>query len=179
MNNLAQESIERIYLKKDYNFFKQKSKQIAFDLDALMVLICKMCKSVNVFNSEDDPAIEMWINYDNFMDNSLCIQYKTILKISKVSNLFVFQHEFSVDNNDPNKMTPTLDGFSEEAYTFSQNTLEDKVSTFLSAANLKKIHLFELDEVIWGLEMPEKSIFGKQMTLENALFRDLYGICES
>lgn len=179
MNNLARESIERIYIKKDYCFFKQKSKQIAFDLDALMVLICKMCKTVDVYNSEDDPAIEIWITYDDFMDNSLCIQYKTVLKISKVSNLFVFQHEFSVDNKDPNKMTPILDGFSEEAYTFSQDILEDKVSKFLLAANLKKIHLYELDEVIWGVEMPEKSIFGRQMTLENALFRDLYGICES
>lgn len=50
-------------------------------------------------------------------------------------------------------MTPVLDGFN-------------------------KILLSELDEVVCEIELPDKNIFGSQLTVENALFRDLFNICE-
>lgn len=76
-------------------------------------------------------------------------------------------------------MTPKLDGFSEEPYVFSQYELENVVSDYLQNKNLQKLQLAEMDEVIFNIEIPESNIFGKQMTLENALFRDLFGICET
>lgn len=179
MNKLALDCIERVYIKKDYNYFKERSKQLPFYLSTLVDLINKMCKSVITYNTEDDPAVEIWIEFESFVENTLWIQYKTIIKISKIADIFVFQHEFSVNDIDPNRMTPTLDGFSEEPYVFSQYELEKAVSDFLHNKNLQKLQLAEMDEVIFNIEIPENNIFGNQMTLENALFRDLFEISES
>ena len=59
MNKLALDCIERVYIKKDYNYFIERSKQLPFYLSTLVDLIKKMCKSVITYNTEDDPAVEI------------------------------------------------------------------------------------------------------------------------
>ena len=178
MIDLAQKCIEKVYFKKNYEYFKEKSGEKVEYLERLSELIKSMCDDVIVYDAEDDPAIEIWIKYKKYRKNDFIVDYKTVLKISKVADLFVFQHEFSIDNKDPNRIAPVLDGFGGEAYTFSQYELEDIITNFLIDKKLKKLEMSELDEVIPNLEMPEETIFGKNMTLENALFRDLYEICK-
>lgn len=179
MNELAKMCIERVYVKKDYQFFREMSKQIPTYLKGIEELTCSIYKEVRVYSLENEPAIEIWFEFEKYIDNQFDVEYKTLLKISKVANLFVFQHEFSVENKDPNRMAPVLDGFGEEPYTIFQSKLEKKIVNFLEKQNLQKLQLSEMDEVIEGITVPEQSIFGSQMTLENALFRDLYEICEA
>ncbi|MBD5464604.1 MAG: hypothetical protein HDR22_02090 [Lachnospiraceae bacterium] len=178
MNKLAQLYIKRVYEGKDYVYFKNKCKQVPLYLEELIELASSMCIKIDTYCTEDDPAVQIWFYFEGYTEDRFNAEYRTLLKISKVANLFVFQHEFGVENRDPNKMVPILDGFSEEAYVFSQNKLEATLTDFLENKNLVKLQLRELEEVVMNFEIPEEGIFGSQMTLENALFRDLYGICE-
>lgn len=131
-----------------------------------------------IFNIENDPAVELLLYFEDCIKNEFHVEYRSLLKISKVADLFVFQHEFSVENKDEDGLPPVLDGFGAEAYIRSQYKVAEKISDFLYCYHLQKLEWAEMDEVIFGLKIPETSLFGTQMTVENALFRDLYGICE-
>ena len=75
-------------------------------------------------------------------------------------------------------MSPVLDGFDGQAYTRSQYELEEVIGDFLTKHGLRQIYYGELQEVFTELEIPGGiDLFGSQMTVENALFRDLYEIC--
>lgn len=178
MDDFVKECIEDIYIRKNYKSFISKCKQCPFYLSELIDVSKDICKSINVYNTRDDPKIEILFEFDKFIKDSLCVEYVTVLKISKVSDLFVFQHEFSVDNKDPKRMDPVLTGFSQQAYTFSQSVLENSISDFLEKHKLYKLQLSEMDEVVCNVPIPNDIvIFGNQMTVENALFRDLYELC--
>lgn len=169
--------IQRIYIKRDYDYFILKSKEIPGYYIDLTNLAKSLCTKITSYNANDDPAIELTLCFDEFIKGEFHVEYKTLLKISKIADLFVFQHEFCVENKDTNKTTPVLDGFGEEAYTNFQQTAENVLTNFLLKQELKKLKLIEMDEVIEGISIPPNTIFGSQMTLENALFKDLYGIC--
>lgn len=178
MNELAYSCIERIYKNKDYDFFKKKSGLRPEYYDRLIELINFLCKKNVICNMENDPAIEMLLYFKEYRKKEYHVEYRSLLKISKVANLFVFQHEFSVENRDEEGLMPVLDGFGAEAYVRSQYNAEKEITDLLYGYNLKKLKLAEMDEIVLETKLPEGSIFGTQMTLENALFRDLYGICE-
>lgn len=179
MNRIVKECIEKVYEKKDYQYFKNRCKEIPPYLNRLEEITYNMCRESHVSQLENEPAIEVWFQFDSFIDQKFVVEYKTLLKISKIADVFVFQHEFCVENCDPNRMSPVLDGFGPEPYTISQGILERTVTHYLESENLHKLLLPEMDEVIENLEIPTKSIFGNQMTIENALFRDLYGLCDA
>ncbi len=178
MNELAHSCIKRVYENKDYGFFKERSSLKPQYYDKLIELANILCKKILILNTENDPAIELLFYFRDYIKNEFHIKYKSLLKISKVADLFVFQHEFSVENRDEEGLTPVLEGFGAEPYISSQYKVAEKITEFLYTYHLQKLELTEIDEVVWGLKIPETSIFGTQMTVENALFRDLYGICE-
>jgi len=179
VNCLAEDWIERIYRKNDYNIFKDNCREVPVYLDRLIEVSNSICKETLLYNMIDDPSIELRFYFEKFTEESLEIEYISLLKISKVSDLFVFQHEFSVENKDPERIAPSLDGYSGEAYNFAQYKVENVITDFLINHNMQKLQLSEMDEVITDIDIKEETIFGPQMTLENALFRDLYGICDS
>lgn len=170
--------INRIYRKKDYEIFKEKSKRIPSYFEELIQKVKEMCENLIISQIENEPAIELWIYFKDYKEGNLSIEYSTILKISKIADVFAFQHEFCVENRDPNRMDPVLDGFRGEPYIFAQDKIEKEITQFLIQQGLEKLQLSELYEVVENMRMPEESIFGKQVTVENALFRDLYDILE-
>ena len=178
MNKLAEVCIQRVYFRKDYQYFAEKSREIPSYLERLVVAMSSLCKEIKTCALKNEPSMEIWFLFEGFTEQNFSVRYKTLLKVSKVANLFVIQHEFCVENIDPNRMTPVLDGFGEEPYTEKQYRLEKAVADFLESRHLQKLPLSELEDVIPELDIPNESIFGKQMTLENALFRDLYEICK-
>lgn len=178
MNERVKSCIDRVYLNKDYRYFKEKSKQPLLYLDELISLVDSKCEKISTLSLKNSPSVELMFDFKKYTNDQFNVEYRTILKISKIANIFFLQHEFSVDNLDPDKMMPNLDGFGGESYTISQNKLDREITYFLEKNGLQKLQFFEMDEVINGLKMPEKSIFGNQMKVEDALFRDLYDICE-
>lgn len=178
MNESVKQCIKRIYENKDYPYFKEKSEKTPIYLQRILEEAESICKEIEICALKNDPVIEIWFYFESYHYNDFCVDYKTLLKISKVADLFVFQHEFCVENKDPVRMTPILDGFGSEAYIILQNHLEETITHLLEKENLQKLQLFEMDEVITEIKIPQESIFGNQITVENALFRDLFGICE-
>lgn len=75
----------------------------------MLELVGFKCAKVITGNVSDEPAIEIWFNFEKYENDKFKVEYKTLLKISKVADLFVFQHEFCVENIDPNRMTPVLE----------------------------------------------------------------------
>lgn len=178
LNERVKDCINRVYLNKDYRYFKEKSKQSLVYLDELINLVDSKCEKINILSLRNSPSVELMFDFKKYANDQFNVEYRTILKISKIANIFFLQHEFSVDNLDPDKMMPNLNGFGGESYTISQSKLDKEITYFLEKKGVQKLQIFEIDEVIYGLKMPEESIFGNQMKVEDALFRDLYDICE-
>lgn len=179
MDKRIYDVITRIYKKKDYDYFIEKCRTTPEFYSDILRLAKQFCKRTEFYSQGDDPTAEFDFIYNGFSQNDFNVEYKTILKISKTADLFYIQHEFEIENTDPHRMSPVLDGYGGQAYTLSQFELEEVISAFLTENSLQKIGYRELEEVVTDLEMPNGiDIFGSQMTVENALFRDLYGICE-
>ena len=176
MNEKIKKCVEKIYINKDYSYFKRMCKKKYKFIEELKLLANSICEEICVESLVDDPALEIRFMYSDYIRDEYCVHYQTILKISKLSDMFFIQHEFCVENLDPDRMTPVLDGFGGEPYTISQNRMEKEIGVFLKEKGLEKIELAELEEVLCELEMISNSILGKQMTVEIALFYDPYGI---
>lgn len=178
MKENLKKCIDMIYINKNYEYFFNKSKCKLTFISSLIESAQSYCRNIEYFEEGINPSLEIYFYYDLFREGELEIEYFTLLKISKVANLYSFEHEFCINNPDPNRMTPVLDGFGDQAYTQTQKELEDLVSKILQDIGFNKILLSELDEVVCEIELPDKNIFGSQLTVENALFRDLFNICE-
>ncbi len=74
-------------------------------------------------------------------------------------------------------MDLVLDGFGDQAYTKNQFLFEENVVSFMRQKGYTRLKYSELEEVIPTVEMPADSIFGTQMTVENAIFKDVWDIC--
>ena len=176
MNTKVTNCIERVYVNKDYDYFKEMCKKQYKFVNELKLLTDSICEEMYIESLIDAPALEIRFTFLDYIQEEYCVHYQTILKISKLSDMFSVRHEFCVENMDPDRMTPVLDGFGGEPYTISQNRMEKEIGVFLKEKGLEKIELAELEEVLCELKMIFNSILGKQMTVEIALFYDPYGI---
>ncbi|MDE6728594.1 MAG: hypothetical protein K2J80_11755, partial [Oscillospiraceae bacterium] len=126
----------------------------------------------------DDTGVEIYFDVCGFSKNDFKIVYKSVLSISKVADVYYLQHEFEADDPDPDCMTSVLDGFGDEPYCKAQFALEDLICGFMTTKAYKRMSRAEMDEVIPEVEMPENELFGSQMTVEYAVFKDMWGLCE-
>ena len=178
MDKSTYDIITRIYKNKDYDYFIQKCRITPEFYGDIPRLAKHFCKRTEFYTQGDEPSAEFRFLYDGFSSNDFNVEYNTVLQISKPADLFYIQHEFCIENIDPNRMSPVLDGFDGQAYTRSQYELEEVIGDFLTKHGLRQIYYGELQEVFTELEIPGGiDLFGSQMTVENALFRDLYEIC--
>lgn len=113
-----------------------------------------------------------------FAKNDFKIRYTTVLSISKIVDMYYLQHEFEVDNPDPDSIEPFPCGFGDVPYCKLQYALEEAVCGFLSEKGFKRLSYAEREEVIPEVEMPQNEIFGTQMTVEYAVFKDMWGLGE-
>lgn len=51
--------------------------------------------------------------------------------ISKLALVYYLQHHFTIENVDPKRATPVLDGFSTQSYSMPQQKLDTKVTQIL------------------------------------------------
>ncbi|MDE5985430.1 MAG: hypothetical protein K2H13_09275 [Eubacterium sp.] len=178
MENIFKQCIERIYIDKDYDFFRAKCAESINYLSDLVKLAESQCEKTIVCDIHNSPSVEIWFFYKPYSQGDFSAEFNTILKISKICGVFAFHHQFSVKNISPQKIEPELGGYDANPYIKSQWDLEDILSDFLTSRGLVKSYINELEEVVGGGPLPNPTIFGKQLTVENALFRDLYDILE-
>ena len=176
MNGKIQKCIEQIYVNKDFNYFKRSCKKEYKFIEELQLLANTVCSKLYLESAIHSPTVDIRFVFEDYEQDIYFVHYQTILKISKLADMFYLQHEFCVENKDPNRMTPVLDGFGGEPYTKTQYKMEEQITRILEKNKMEKIEFNELDEVVGSLEMLPNSILGKQMTVELALFHDAYGI---
>ncbi len=179
MEDRVESYIRKLYCCENHDSFLEQCKSTPYYLNDLIRLTASLCSESEISNLEDNPCITIMYSYPDFIDGAFHVYFRSILNISKVADVFFIYHEFEVDNKTPNRFTPSLDGFGQIPYTHAQYELECSVVQFLEQLGLYGLRFAELDEVVPFLSMPIKTIFGPQMTVQNALFRDLYGFAES
>lgn len=178
MKEIVRQDIERIYLKKDYDYFKFKCLEPLGVPDDFYELLSGGENYDEVSGGPIAPSLMWYVYFKDVVKGEFKVAYTTMLEISKVAPVFHIQHQFMVDNEDPNRISPDLDGFSGEAYSKSQFEFHEKVSKYLINQGYFELTYAEMNEVVCGLEMPKGiKIFGPQITVETALFRDVFEIC--
>lgn len=170
--------VETTYILKNYeDFISRCHEKIGF-IDELLEFTKTRFGKAEVSKLPDDPGVVIYFDVCEFSQNDFKVRYKSVLSISKVADVFNLQHEFEADNPDPDGMTPVLDGFGGESYCKAQSALEEVICDFLTAKGFKQLTYADMEEAIPGVEMPENVLFGSQMTVEYAVFKDMWGLCE-
>lgn len=177
MHSELKKIIERVYVERNFKFFIEQSKKKIEFIDELISLVSCYCETADYNVDGVEPSLEIYFSYKDLKKDDMVVAYHTLLRISKIASIFIFQHEFSIDNPDKDRMSPVLDGFDSQAYTKTQNILEDVITKFLLQKNYFKVSNQEMEEVICNVKMPDNNLFGCQMTVDNALFRDIWDIC--
>jgi hypothetical protein len=120
------------------------------------------------------PSQVWYIDFTEKSKGNFKVRYRTKLMISKLAPVFHLQHEFDIDNLDDDTTSPTLDGFGGQPYTKDQIRLHELTKYKLEESGYIELLLREMDEVILGLTFKDGiTIFGPQVTVEHAIFRDL------
>lgn len=171
--------VETTYIRKNYgNFVSGCHGKIEF-IDELLDAARTCFDKADVWELLGEPCTEVHFNVRGFSKNDFNIRYTSVLSISKVVDVYYLQHEFEVENPDPDSMEPFPCGFGDEPYCKQQYALEEAVRGVLTAKGFKRLSYAERDEVIPEVEMPQNELFGSQMTVEYAIFKDMWGLCET
>lgn len=178
MNQQLETFIHNIYIDKNYDDFKIKCHSSIDYLEQLKILVEPLCQEVNVCSIGNAPSITICFKFDTITYPNYSVEFDTLLEISKVADVFYIQHEFSIDNIAKNRMSAVLDGYDSQPYIKEQYLLEKSITDFLLRKDLKQLTLQEMQEVYSGLKIDENNLFGTQLTVENAVFRDLCGIMD-
>jgi len=180
MDNDIKYMINRIYYEKDYEYFAVKSSKDLILPRAFYDILSKPGLTVNEWNSKVNPSRAWTIRYKAYQKGIFKVRYITTLLISKLVDCYYIQHEFGVENQDINQMTPVLDGFGCQAYTQDQEILRNDLSEILSEVGYRELSYAEVNEAILGLSYPEGvTIFGPQVIVERAIFYDFLGLSNS
>ena len=170
--------VETTYISKNYEHFVSRCHgKIGFINELLDTAKTNFIKAV-ISELPDDPCVDIYFDVSVFNKNDFNVRYKSVLSISKAVDVYYLQHEFEVNDSDPDRMTPVLDGFGDEPYCKMQYALEELICGFMAKRNFKRLTRADMDEVIPEVEMPENALFGPQMTVEYAVFKDMWGLCE-
>ena len=167
--------IEKIYKQRKTELFVSGCQKKLIIIDRLLQRMNDSSLKIQKLPALNEPAEEVIMEYESFQSQKYCVNYTTILKANKLVNVYYLQHEFSVENIDPNRIDATLDGFSDTPYCKSQFRIEELIDSFLSQEGYKRLYISDMEEVIPEIQMPANSLAGRQMTVENALFRDFLG----
>src|SRR5690625_2282491 len=135
-------------------------------------------KLSNVDGEDIWPSTRLLLDYPPYKKGEFYVQYSSTLLISKLAPIYYLQHEFQVENFDPNHIAPILDGYDVQPYSQKQLDIEMKINSILSNLNYTKLNDVEMNKVICDLQLPiDHSIFQSQITVEYALFFDVMGVC--
>ena len=173
MNEIIYNAIKKIYIDKDYEYYKKKSKENLL-LNKFFGNLELVEGSMEV-NVEKDQSIQWHFTLRKYKD----IEYKTILYISKIIPIFYIQHEFAVKNNDPDKIEPVLDGFGGQPYTKKQAILEDYIKKIMHDLKYTEISYYEFNNYILSEKNGILEILnGENYTTDSLLFNDMLDIVD-
>jgi len=178
LKELVQKVINKVYIEQDYDYFRLKCKQGIQLTEEFYNLLATLPRYIEMGPSDVSPSKEWYVYFDKVAKEKFILKYNTVIKISKIAQVYYVQHEFEVENQDENRMGPVLDGYSGEAYCRQQFDFHERIRQCMISNGFIELSYAEMNEVIFALSMPKgRTIFGSQMTVETALFRDVFEIC--
>ncbi len=179
MTDYVKRCFDRIYVEKDFDYFR-KSCQKPYHWIELFEEQCQnLCQKLVKSNIDDLPQVCFYAHFPDMQEAEFHVHYRTLVGISKVAKLYYIEHSFEVKNRDPERLDPTLYGFSDSPYCFKQYHFEEFVVKFMEEHEVNRLFTPDQEEVVTLKKLPENRIFGTQLTVYNALFEDIYDIYHS
>ncbi len=174
MNLIIKKIIDRIYVQHDFDYFVSLCSEKIVFLDELLNLLKEECNSIHIYSLDSDPSIEIKMSVNT--SNSK-VKYTSILTISKIVKCFYLQHEFEIENPDPDRMDYYLDSFSDTPYSKQQFRMEEKVINYLEKMDYFRLDFLEIVEPCPQIRK-FKDAPDSQMSVGNAIFSDFWELCE-
>jgi hypothetical protein len=180
LKNIVRDVINRVYIKKDHDYFKHKANSVLELPEKLYQISKNNTKVVGGKDGSGEVSVDWYIHFPKVIKGEFSALFTTVLKISKIIPIFYIQHEFAVENRDEKKIEPKLEGFSGQPYSIAQFDMHNSLVECLGNLDYVELSYSEMNEVISGISIPQETrIFGEQMTVETALFRDVYDLCSA
>jgi hypothetical protein len=131
-----------------------------------------------------DPYWAFWPAYKVKADFGTCrkrdfeAEFESTILVSKLVKFFHVTHYFSVENRYGKRVAPTLDGYSGMGYIMPQFNMHETLRERLTERGYAELDLADMEEIVPALSFPEGvTIFGRQVSIQYALFHDLRGLC--
>ncbi len=177
MKETIKETIKKIYIDKNYNFFLEKCATNLILPKEIEICSKNYNYKIVEFFEDKEPSKKWSFHSEKLIMGEFEVTYTIVLEISKIASLFYVQHEFRVTNKDNNAIEPVLEGFGGQPYTKNQLEIHNKIASILEKNGYEELFYSDMIEVFLGLEeLSEFNIFGNQATVENVLFHDIYDL---
>ncbi len=170
--------IESIYINGNTNFFVRKcSEKISF-IDELLEILKDKVLSFEKFYDLNEPSTEIRIVVNESYFSEGKIEYVTLLNINKIIKYFYLQDEFSITNPDSKGMDSNLDGYRNEPYSKTQFKVDELICDYLVEKGYSRLYINDMEEIYPGIKKFKDRQEINQMTVNNALFKDMWELCD-
>jgi hypothetical protein len=124
------------------------------------------------------PAYDAQVSFGTYTRRSFEAEFVSTLYVSKLVKIFHVTHFFSVKNCHEQRVEPTLLGDWGTGLIMPQFNMHESLSQQLTSRGYTELDLLDMREIIPTLSFPEGvTIFGRQVSVQYALFHDLRGLC--
>lgn len=124
------------------------------------------------------PAYTAQLRFETCREGSFIASFTSTIAISKLGTLFHVAHFFEVENHHHERVEPSLFGHGNTGYIMKQLELHEALRQRLVGKGYTELDLADMAEVLPSLSFPEGvTLFGRQVSVEFALFHDLRGLC--
>jgi hypothetical protein len=176
-------TIKTLYIEKNYKEIYDRANENLNYFDEIESKLTNIVKDVQIEKGDiyGEGFAQIWsIDYHEFhMGEKNIVHYGTDVYISQIYPAYYLFHNFWMNQNNKNAWPKNLSGKSDEAWTFDQEKIENIIFKFFQEKGLLRLFSEDMNEVVPDVLMPENiKIYGKQMTVENCLFRDIYQLGE-
>lgn len=169
--------IEEIYVNNNRELFISKCKRKIGFLNEFLEVVRSKVLSANVYTNCNEPVVEIHFYVNNYLSNVEEIKYNSILIVNKIVDYFYLEHEFSLNNPDPDGMDSYFDGFRDEAYSKKQFDLDRIIVSYLKDKGYNRLGYADMEEVFQCIKKNGDKDETNQMTVNNALFMDIWDLC--
>ncbi|MEF2680529.1 MAG: hypothetical protein U0N91_05490 [Oscillospiraceae bacterium] len=171
--------IEDIYINGDIELFTSKCRKKVDFLDELMEKLKNKSENIERFVDSNEPSSEIRITVNRCSFSEGEVEYVSLLQINKVIKYFYLQDEFSIDSPDPDGMDSYLTGFRNEPYSKKQFDIDEMICNYLTEKGYSRLYINDMDEVYPGIKKFKDREEINQMTVGNALFMDMWELCNN
>lgn len=177
LNSQVEEVIKKYYKGSNNDLFIEMSSQKIELTDKIINFCSHNSIQTTLIERGLFPSKEWYFEFPKFAKNEFEVTYTSILTVSKLANIYSLEHQFEVLNKDDKRISPTLDGSSEDGYNYIQFDFDSLVRNEFGMKTFDRLFYREAMRKVEGINFSEDVIlFGPDVTQEDILFRDVLDI---